>query len=233
MPCSGTLGAMRTLLLAAALLGLASTASAQVASSVHAPTPSTPTYEQRVRTALGMIATGDRATAMTGLREAIALQPTRPEAMCALAEGYRAGGDFTAALDNFQTCLRLAREVDDVLHIARALHGVASCFERMPEHMNDARNAWMEYARFADGATRVASAATGRERVQAIDVVTEQERVYVDVRARIAERERIASQPPPPPAPPPAATRSRGPTGTPALDAETGGSRRRSRRSHR
>jgi hypothetical protein len=68
----------------------------------------------------------------------------------------------------------------------------------------------MEYAHFADGASRVASASEGRERVQAIDVVTEQERVYVDVRSRIAERERIARETPPPP--PPSSTPSRGAT---------------------
>lgn len=183
-----------------ALSVIASGASAQAAA---------PTYEQRVRTATEGIAHGDRTAAMASLRTAIADAPSRPEAHCAIAEGYRAGGDFTAALDSFQTCLRWAREDDNVLYIARGLHGVASSYERLPEHLADARTAWQEYAHFADGASRVASASEGRERVQAIDVAGEQERVYVDVRARIAERERIARETPPAPPPAPAPTRGR------------------------
>jgi hypothetical protein len=88
---------------------------------------------------------------------------------------------------------------------SRALHGVASTYERMPDHLTDARTAWMEYTHFADGAARVAPGTIGRERVSTIDVAGEQERVYVDVRARIADRQRIAREaaaaPPPPPPP--------------------------------
>jgi hypothetical protein len=198
---------MRALLLASSIciMAFASLASAQTTASTSAAVTA-PTYEQRVREATEQIAHGDRAAGMASLRTAVADAPSRPDAHCTLAEGYRAGGDFTAALDNFQTCLRFAREADNLLYIARALHGVASSYERMPEHLTDARTAWMEYAHFADGASRVASAAEGRERVQAIDVAGEQERVYVDVRARIAERERIAREAPPPPPPSPAPT---------------------------
>ena len=191
---------MRLLLLTFALTAVTSVASAQAA----------PTYEQRVRQATEQIAHGDRAQGMAATRDAIAEAPSRPDGYCLLAEGYRASGDFTAALDNFQTCLRWAREASNQLYQARALHGVASAYERMPEHLADARTAWMEYAHFADGASRVASASEGRERVQAIDVAGEQERVYVDVRTRIAERERIARETPPPA---PAAPAARGRTG--------------------
>ncbi len=201
--------AMRAALLAFVLSMLASTASAQVAAAVAAHGSAEPTYEERMRLATEAIAHGDRAAGMASLRTAIADSPSRPDAHCILGEGYRASGDFTAALDNFQTCLRFAREADNLLYIARALHGVASSYERMPERLTDARTAWMEYAHFADGASRVASAAEGRERVQAIDVASEQEHVYVDVRARIAERERIAREAPPP-APPAAAPPARG-----------------------
>ena len=199
-----TLRVMRPLLLALALVSFASTASAQAT-----PSPG-PSYEQTVRVATEGIAHGDRTGAMESLRTAIAESPARPDAHCILAEGYRVANDFTAALDNFQTCLRFAREQDNLLYIARALHGVASCYERMPEHLTDARTAWMEYSHFADGASRVASASEGRERVQAIDVASEQERVYVDVRARIAERERIAREAPPPPPPAPPRSTARG-----------------------
>jgi hypothetical protein len=154
-----------------------------------------PTYEARIRQAAVQIATGDRQTGMATLRTAVAESPSRPEAICYLAEAYRLGGDFVAALDNFQACLRVARSANNTAYVARAMHGVASTFERMPEHLTDARTAWLEYARFADGATSVASAQIGRERVTAIDVASEQEHVYVEVRQRIAERERLASTP--------------------------------------
>jgi hypothetical protein len=190
---------MRALLLAAALTTVASAASAQTA----------PSYEQRVREATEQIAHGDRATGMASLRTAITDAPTRAEAQCALAEGLRAGGDLQGALDGFQSCLRIARSANDQLSTARALHGVASTYERMPDHLNDARTAWMEYTHFADGAARVAPATIGRERVSAIDVAGEQERVYVDVRARIADRQRIAREAAAAPPPPPPTSRGR------------------------
>jgi hypothetical protein len=156
------------------------------------------TYEARIRQAAVQVASGNREAGLAALRTAVAESPSRPEAICYLAEAYRAGGDFVAALENFQACLRVARSANDVGFTARAMHGVASTFERMPEHLTDARAAWLEYARFADGATSVASAQIGRERVTAIDVASEQERVYVEVRQRIAERERVAAAPPAP-----------------------------------
>jgi hypothetical protein len=157
----------------------------------------TATYESRVRQAAVQVATGDRAAGLALLRTAVADSPSRPDAICYLAEAYRVSGDFVAALDNFEACLRVARTAGNAAFTARAMHGVASTFERMPEHLADARAAWLEYARFADGATSVASAQIGRERVTAVDVVTEQERVYVEVRQRIAERERVAATPAP------------------------------------
>ena len=155
------------------------------------------TYEARVRQAAVQIATGNREGGLTALRTAVADSPSRPEAICYIAEAYRIGGDFVAALDNFQTCLRVARSASSPAFIARAMHGVASTFERMPEHLTDARTAWLEYARYVDGATSVASAQIGRDRVTAIDVAAEQERVYVDVRQRIADREHLAATPTP------------------------------------
>jgi uncharacterized protein HemY len=178
--------ALAVLVTLASLAALSTSAEAQ-----------TTTYEARIRSAAVQIATGDREAGLATLRTAVAESPSRPEAICYLAEAYRLGGDFVAALDNFEACLRVARSASNTAYVARAMHGVASTFERMPEHLNDARNAWLEYARFADGATSVASAQIGRERVSAVDVVAEQERVYVEVRQRIAERERVAATPAP------------------------------------
>lgn len=162
---------------------------------LSASSASAQTYEARVRQAIVQINAGNRDAGLAALRTAVAESPSRPDAICHLGEAYRLGGDFTAALDNFQACLRVARSASSQLFTARALHGIASTFERMPEHLADARTAWLEYVRFADGATGVASSQIGRERVTAIDVVSEQEHVYVEVRQRIAERERVSSTP--------------------------------------
>ncbi len=154
------------------------------------------TYEARVRLAAVQIVAGMRDEGMAALRTAVAESPSRPDAICYLAEAYRMGGDFVAALDNFQACLRVARASGSQAFIVRALHGVASTFERMPEHLADARTAWLEYVRYADGAAgSIANGQFGRDRVTAIDVVTEQEHVYVEVRQRIADREHVATPP--------------------------------------
>lgn len=194
------MAAMRALVFVLTLLAT-SGAAAQAA-----PT----TYEGRVRQATEQIAHGDRASATTTLRAAIAEAPARAAAYCVLGEAQRVASDFQGSLESFQNCLRFARDEDDVLYIARAMHGVATAHERLGQ-LTEARAAWLEYQRFAEGATRVASPTQARERVSAIDVQGEQERVYVDVRARIAERERIAREAAaaPPPSPPTTGRRGR------------------------
>jgi hypothetical protein len=102
----------------------------------------------------------------------------------------RATGDTNAALDGFQDCLRFAREADDRRFVGRALHGLASTLERMPERTQDARNAWQEYVRFADTSGGAADGRIGRARIEAIDAWVALEQRMVEVRARIAERER-------------------------------------------
>ena len=195
------MAAMRALVFALTLLAT-SGAAAQAA-----PT----SYEARVRQATEQIAHGDRATATTTLQAAIAEAPSRPAAYCTLGEAQRVASDFQGSLASFQSCLRFARDEDDVLQIARAMHGVATAHERLGQ-MAEARAAWLEFQRVAEGATRVASATQARERVSAIDVQGEQERVYVDVRGRIAERERIAREAAAAPPPPPPTSTSRGRT---------------------
>jgi hypothetical protein len=55
--------------------------------------------------------------------------------------------------------------------------------------MEQARAAWEEYVRFAEASPTIADAQLGRARIQAIDIVNEQEQAYVNVRQRIADRE--------------------------------------------
>lgn len=174
------------LALAVALTGCffhtASGASAQVSDQ----------YRAHVRTGMSSFVVGDVANARRHFQEALALAPSHPDALCYTAELNRGTGDLNAALDGFRDCLRFAREANDRRFVARALHGIASTLERMPERTADARNAWQEYVRFADGASDLADARIGRARIEVIDAWTTLEQRMVEVRARIAERERAA-----------------------------------------
>jgi hypothetical protein len=156
-------------------------------------------YEARIRTALDTVSRGDRDGGVRGLREAIADSPSRPEAICYLAETFRMAGDLTGAIDNFNMCLNVARSANDRGFVARAMHGVASTYERMPdEHLNDAREAWLAYQRYCEANPTVGHATLGRDRVTAIDTVLELNRVSAEVRGRIEERARAAAAAPPP-----------------------------------
>lgn len=162
------------------VLGLGSTVSAQAPAGYH----------EHVRTAMSSFVVGDRESAAQHFREALALAPSQPDALCYVGEMNRATGDLNGALDNFQDCLRFAREANDRRFVARALHGLASTLERMPNRIQDARNAWQEYVRFADSSGGAADGRIGRTRIEAIDAWLALEQRMVEVRARIAERER-------------------------------------------
>ncbi len=149
-------------------------------------------YRAQVRTGMNSFVVGDVAGASQHLRAALALNPSQPDALCYLAEVQRGTGELVSALDGFQDCLRFAREANDRRFVARALHGIASTLERLPERTSDARNVWQEYVRFADGASDVADGRIGRTRIEVIDAWVALEQRMVEVRARIAERERGA-----------------------------------------
>lgn len=160
---------------------------------------SPPEYTAALGRGLTAIGAGDRAGAITAFREAVQLDPARPDAVCHLASAQRANGDLPAALEGFQACTRVARASpsrDAQRWVGRGLHGIASTLERMgTERQPEARTAWQEYVRFADGATQVASPAIGRARITVIDQVVELERVTVEVRQRIAARQAPSSAP--------------------------------------
>ncbi len=185
--------ALLVLALTLASLGAGSIASAQATS-----------YAALVGRGVSASTSGDRGGALTAFREAVQAEPTRPEAICLLAAAQRTSGDLAAALESFRACAGVARGASDPRWTGRALAGVASTLEQMSGHLAEARTAWQEYVQFADGARAAASPEVGRARIQAIDVLTEQERVYEEVRARITEREaerRAAAAAPPPAAP--------------------------------
>src|SRR5688572_10805625 len=91
--------------LSLALVALAAVAPRAAAQDAAAAGP---TYAARIRSALDR-STSDRAAAMDGFLEATADDPSRPDAYCYIGELHRLNGDFTQALDNFQTCLNVSR----------------------------------------------------------------------------------------------------------------------------
>lgn len=170
-----------------ALLAPALPVAAQAAQTGSAP--ASPEYLAALGRGLTASRAGDRGGAIAAFRAAVQIAPSRPEAVCHLAEAQRASGDLAAALEGYQACARVARAASDARWTARGLHGIASTLERTPERIDEARAAWQEYVRFADGAASVASPAVGRARITAIDQVIELERVTAEVRQRIAARE--------------------------------------------
>lgn len=179
----------RMLFLALAMTLAASRALAQSAPSNDGPSVS---YMARVRAGMNATAHGDVASGMRNLRDAIAENPSLPQAYCYVGEAERARQDSTGALDAFQTCLRFARELGDQHFVAVSLHGIASTLEVLPERLQDARAAWQEYVRSADQASSHADARIGRARIEVIDAWIALEAQTTEVRARIAERERAA-----------------------------------------
>jgi len=145
-----------------------------------------------VRAGMNAAAHGDVASGMRNLRDAVAENPSLPQAYCYVGEAERVRQDSTGALDAFQTCLRFARELGDQHFVALSLHGIASTLELLPERLQDARAAWQEYVRFADQASSYADARIGRARIEVIDAWIALETQTAEVRARIAERERAA-----------------------------------------
>jgi hypothetical protein len=177
--------------------GRATTTTRTTTTAAPAAAASTPDYAARIGQGSSAIGAGDRPGAIVAFREAVQLEPSRPEGVCYLAAAQRLSGDMNAALDGFQACARVARAAGDGRWTGRALHGIASTLERMPERAADARAAWQEYVRFADSATAHAIPQVGRARITAIDQVVELERAMVEVRQRIAEREAQRAAPPP------------------------------------
>lgn len=184
----------RSLMTVALLLLAPALASAQAPER-----PSADAYTQQVQRGIEQLASGDTAGATTTFQEALATEARRPEAQYYLATVLRMTGDLEGAVSGFQQSAALAQAATLPRWQARALHGVASTLERIAGRVEEARAAWQAYSSFADANPTVSDSQLGRARVQAIDLMNEQERAYVQVRQRIAEREeerrREAEQP--------------------------------------
>lgn len=169
--------------------GQAQGQAAQPGTPPAAPRPGADEYTQRVQQGIARITSGDAAGASEAFREAVEMDRARPAAVYYLAAVQRMGGNLQEALTGFQAAVGVARTANDPRWIARALQGVAETLERMEGRTEEALAAWQEYVRHADAAQAVSDPQLGRARIQAVNVMMEQERVYVQVRQRIAERE--------------------------------------------
>ena len=172
--------------LSLALVLLAAPASAQESET---PPPGADEYTQQVQRGIAAAVSGDSSGALEAFRRAVSTDGSRPMAPYYVATLQRMGGNLDEALTGFQRAAELARSANAPAWRARALQGVAMTLERMEGRLQDALAAWQEYVRFADANSTVAHPQLGRARVQAINIVVEQEAAYVTVRERIAERE--------------------------------------------
>lgn len=154
----------------------------------EAATPGADEYTQRVQAGIALVVAGDPTGAMAAFRDAIGLDATRPQAPYYLAAANRVAGNLEEALTGFQRAAELAEQ--SPRWRGRALQAVAATLERISGRIEDARTAWQAYVRFADSNATVTHPQLGRARIQALDVMNEQEQAYVAVRERIAQRER-------------------------------------------
>ncbi|MEM9192807.1 MAG: hypothetical protein AAGF12_26770 [Myxococcota bacterium] len=179
----------------AALVSVALSIPAQAQDAEGAPVeaeataPRTPPYLVKVAEGVRAAVAGSHDGALAKFEEATREDPSRPEAYYHSGAVERIRRNLTEALQHFRDCIRTATGRDDVIH-ARCLQAIADTLEMQEDGLEQAREAWQEYQRFADGHQMAADIEMGRARIQRIDMVLEQERVYVDVRQRIADRER-------------------------------------------
>ena len=158
------------------------------------PPPGADEYTQQVQRGIAAAVSGDADGARTAFSQAVSTDGTRPMAPYFLATLYRSNGELEEALNGFRRAAQLAESANTPIWRARALQGVASTLERMDGRLEEAAAAWQEYVRFADANSTVAHPQLGRARIQAINIVVEQEAAYATVRERIAERERANAE---------------------------------------
>lgn len=186
----------RTLLLTLILspLALPPTAAAQ---------EPTPEFQAQVQTGVRRMIGQQLSQAVREFQAAVDLDPGQPAGHYHLGEAKRATGDLDGALSAFRTCSSVAQRRGDLLHQARCVFATADTLERMaaPEPgtrvddggLEAAREGWRDVLRFAESNARLVNPQIARARLTAIDQALEQERVYVDVRQRIAAREQAAA----------------------------------------
>lgn len=190
---------MRTIALLAALVVLPLAGASRVLAqddeeAAERPQPVTPPYMVKVQNGLRLAVARDFEGAMAALREAVQLNPSNPHAYYYTGEVHRMRQSLPEALESFRTAKRMAEQAGEVVWQARALQAIAETLERQDNQLRAAREAWLALASFADSHRQQVDPEIARARIQAIDVVTEQEQAYVAVRQRIEERERAREE---------------------------------------
>ncbi|MBI2897631.1 MAG: hypothetical protein HYY06_28995 [Deltaproteobacteria bacterium] len=168
-------------------------------SSLAAPALAQPRSDQEALSFIQAMQRGHRAAsggdwqgATDAYNEAASIRRQSGEPQLFLGYASRARGQLGPALDRFREAARLAglagQEEDAVR--AKALFGVAMVLEAQAQ-LPQARTAWQEYISFAESHSSLPTyVASGRSRVEKIDRVDELNQAYVQVRERIAARER-------------------------------------------
>lgn len=181
--------------LAAGATTLTSTASAQDDEGpAETSAPSASPYIQAVRHAIEKLVAHDLDGAEVDAREALRLEPGQPEAHYYLAVALRAKGSGEEALAEYRAAAQMGSAAGKAMWQARGMQGAAEILEELPGRLGDAREAWSQLLAFAQGNPGVIAADLPRARITAIDRASEQERVYIEVRQRIAAREQELAQ---------------------------------------
>ncbi len=182
-------------------------AAAQQGTATNAPR--TPPYEKKVREGIEAFVRGDAQAAKAAFLEAVQMEIDRPEAYYYLGVAQRALGDLLGAAQAFRNALQRAEAKGDHATALRARVGLADVAERSvrpvqmtpgdrpvvdAEGLDRVQTEWRNLrtafeARQEDEWAKVAEA-----RAQAAFQVVEQDQAYVEVRKRIAEREREKEQ---------------------------------------
>jgi tetratricopeptide (TPR) repeat protein len=147
-------------------------------------------YVDLLQKAVAQLVAREMVEAADPLREAKRLEPYQAAAYYYMGELLRMQGEREAALREYRHAVQVAAGTQLLMH-GRALMGIALTLESMPERTNAARQAWEAYLQFTQTYPHVSFPATAFARARAVTLVEQLRHVDAEVRARIAERERV------------------------------------------
>jgi len=184
----------------------ASVASGGTQGGGEAPRALTPPYEAKVREGVEAYVREDRAAAREAFRQAIQMDSSRPEAYYYQGVTQRAEGDLPGAAQSFRAALQRAESSDKAMLALQARVGLADVAERSlkppaspqgaegvlvdQEGLDRVQSEWSNLQSAFQAREEEQWAMVAQTRGQAAFQVLEQDQVYVEVRRRIAEREK-------------------------------------------
>ncbi len=170
------------------------------------PAPLTPPYEAKVRAGVEAYVRGDRAAARAAFQEAIGMDASRAEAYYYQGVLLRAEGDLPGAAQHFREALQRAESAGAAMLALQARVGLADVAERSlrppsppaeaqgtvvdREGLDRVQTEWGNLRTAFQAREEAQWAMVAETRGQAAFQVLEQDQVYVEVRRRIAARER-------------------------------------------